>query len=532
MEQTERIAYEQTGYFSKLVLDYLSNAETIQPFYKHRPSVEGIKQSIEARQGFNTNRKLLVEQLKLQYHYAILTQKQENNLSNLLQENCFTICTAHQPNIFTGPLYFIYKILHAIKLSAFLKEQLPQYNFVPVYYMGSEDADLDELGHIFLDGEKITWQTDQQGAVGRMNTTNLNKITLRLQGQFGHLPFGAEMVELCKTAYIESNNIQQATLRLVNSLFKDFGLLVLIPDNKLLKQSFDNILEKELFEQFSNPLVIAQSQKLNEHYKAQANGRDINLFYLQENGSRNRIEWHADKQIFKVVDTHIELTKEAIKDEIDYNAERFSPNVILRGVFQETILPNVAFIGGGGELAYWLQLKTVFEAAGVPYPVLVLRNSFLLHNEKTKNLKQKLGINTNNLFNPYEKLLNEKVIELSKHSLKLTGEKEKLNLIYSEIENLAGDIDNTLKSHVAALQTKTLKAINGLEKKMLRAEKRKHEALQNQLKQLKTLTFPANNLQERIDNFMPLYAQYGKSIIEKLYKESLAFEAEFVVLEI
>ncbi|MBC7588814.1 MAG: bacillithiol biosynthesis BshC, partial [Chitinophagaceae bacterium] len=108
------IPYEQTGFFSKIVIDYINQSEQLQPFYQHPVSIEGIEASIKARQSFPTNRKLLVSELEKQYAGLSLSIKQEANLQSLLSKNTFTITTAHQPNIFTGPLYFIYKIIHAI----------------------------------------------------------------------------------------------------------------------------------------------------------------------------------------------------------------------------------------------------------------------------------------------------------------------------------------------------------------------------------------------------------------------------------
>src|SRR6478609_753245 len=169
MDQTANyLPYESTGYFSKIVSDYLSQSPLLQPFYKHTPDLKGIQSSIAARQSFNTPRSLLVESLQMQYAGLVLTDKVKQNIQLLADQNTFTVTTAHQPNIFTGPLYFIYKILHTIKLSETLKSKLPEYNFVPVYYMGSEDADLDELGTINIEGEKYSWNTNQTGAVGRM----------------------------------------------------------------------------------------------------------------------------------------------------------------------------------------------------------------------------------------------------------------------------------------------------------------------------------------------------------------------------
>jgi bacillithiol biosynthesis cysteine-adding enzyme BshC len=527
----ETISYQQTGYFSKLVNDYLQHEPALQPFYKHAPTIDGIKAAIEARKLFPQNRELLVEALHHQYKGLDAPEPVAQNLRALLHEHTFTVTTAHQPNIFTGPIYFIYKILHAIKLAEWLKSELPQYEFVPVYYMGSEDADLDELGHIFLSGDKVVWRTNQTGAVGRMKTNGLELIINRMQGEFGHLPFAEEMIELCKNAYTNQPNIQQATLFLVNELFKSYGLIVVVPDNALLKSAFIPVVEKELFERFSYPLVHETAAAIAEKYKAQTQGRDINLFYLSDDGNRDRIEYSANgEELWQVVNKDISFSKQAIQKELYEHPERFSGNVILRGIFQETILPNIAFIGGGGELAYWMELKKVFEAVNVPYPVLLLRNSFLLIDETQKALQTKLGVTTHRLFVNELALLNEYTLANAHTTLSTKQQQLAASEIYRQLQEQASAIDTSLKPHVAALHVGVLKGLVNLEKKFLRAEKRHHADYARQLHKLKSVLFPQNSLQERVDNFMPLYANYGKEIISVLYENSQPLTEAFSVL--
>ncbi|CAN5716170.1 bacillithiol biosynthesis cysteine-adding enzyme BshC [soil metagenome] len=535
-----QLPYEETGYFSTLVTDYLRGDAGLEAFYAHKPDVDGIKASIKARQQFNQPREMLVNALIEQYKGHDISEQVVANMEALRSPDTFTITTAHQPNILTGPLYFIYKILHAIKLAAELKKLLPQFNFVPVYYMGSEDADLEELGHIFLDGEKLEWTTDQSGAVGRMNTKGIEKLIDRLEGEFGNWKYGAEMVAMCRQAYQHGNNVQQATLWLVNELFKSFGLIVLVPDNASLKKAFNTVVEKELTTRFSYPLVQKTIAAFGSQYKVQAAGRAINLFYLSDDGSRDRIELQepANKSAndsnasaeFVVVNKGLTFTQQGILDELHAHPERFSGNVILRPVFQETILPNIAFIGGGGELAYWMELKKVFEAAEVPYPVLLLRNSLLLVLPTHHQLQQKLAINTKALFQKQDLLIKDLIQRNTDNKLDTKEAQKTVYDLYKKLQDQASDIDPTLKAHVAALHVRTLQGLTGLEKKFLRAEKRKQSNIIAQVKKLKSALFPNENLQERIDNFMPLYATYGFALIQLLYEHSQPIAKNFSIL--
>ncbi len=524
------LPYESTGYFSKIVSDYLSQSPQLKPFYQHAPTMAGIKEAIAARKTFATPRKLLVEVLTEQYAGLSLSKKVKQNIASLAKETTFTVTTAHQPNIFTGPLYFIYKILHAAKLAEELAAEWPEYTFVPVYYMGSEDADLDELGYVNVGGQKLIWETKQTGAVGRMKVDKgLIKLIHAINGQAGVLPYGNELYELFTNAYTEGKTIQQATLELVNALFADYGVVVLIPDNARLKMAFHSVVEKELLEGFSHKAVAETIPQLAAHYKVQAGGREINLFYLTDN-KRERIEKEGD--VYEVKTLGLRFTKEEILGELQQHPERFSGNVILRGAFQETILPNIAFIGGGGELAYWLELKNVFAAVNIPYPVLLLRNSFLfMHREQEARVK-KLGFTYADLFKEEFTLVNTLVKRESENQLDLAKEIEQAHNYYNGLQKITDAVDKSLSKHVIALEVKAVKKIAELEKKIIRAEKEKYAVQQNQIAKIKQELFPNNSLQERVDNFSIHYAQQGKAWINKVYKVSFGLAPGFGVFSL
>ncbi len=304
------IEYNKTGFFSQLVTDYITADESLKDFYNYPVSIEGIKASIQKRKQFSTDRKLLVGELQKQYASLNVNEKVNTNIQLLLNENTFTICTAHQPNIFTGHLYFIYKILHTIKLAESLKADLPECNFIPVYYMGSEDADLEELGQVNINGEKYVWDTKQTGAVGRMKADKaLIKLIGQIEGQLLVYPFGEEIVGLIRSCYKEDVAIEQATFQLVNTLFAEYGLIVLLPDNASLKKSFIPVIEKELDEAFSHKSVAATIISFPEKYKVQATGRELNLFYLKED-ERERIVY--ENSTFKIQHSKLPRSPSAI----------------------------------------------------------------------------------------------------------------------------------------------------------------------------------------------------------------------------
>jgi len=525
-----RIPYRQTGCFSKTVVDYIDQAPSLKDFFNYPPTIQGVKKAIEDRKQFNYNREVLVNELRRQYAPVPVSDKTKSNIEALASANTFTFTTAHQNNIFTGPLYFIYKILHTIKLAEYCRTHLPGYNFVPVFYIGTEDADLDELNHVHIGGEKLTWKTKQTGAVGRMKVDKeLIKVISLMEGQLSVLPFGNEIVKLMKECYKEGDMIQSSTFKIVNALFGEYGLVVLLPDNAGLKKQMIPIFKDDLLNQTASGIVEKTAEKLsNAGYKVQANPREINLFYLKDS-IRERIESFGTK--YSVLSTKISFSKDELLAELNEHPDRFSPNVILRGLYQETILPNLAFVGGGGETAYWLQLKGLFNHYKVPFPMLVLRNSFLIVEKSWQERIAKLGFTIDDFFVSQEELLNRIVMNESRNEVKLNGSLSKLEQLYESFKKQASAVDITLEKHVEALKLRTVQRLQELEKKMLRAEKRKFTDQQRQINTIKEHLFPQNGLQERIENISYYYAKWGSEFIHKLYEHSLNLEQEFVILQ-
>lgn len=524
-----RLPYRQTHAFSRIALDYIDQSPGLKPFFESAPTQQGIRQAIEARMKFPNNRPLLVEALEQQYAGVETGEKVRANIQSLLSAQSFTVTTAHQNNIFTGPLYFIYKIVHTIRLADQLNELYPGQHFVPVYYIGSEDADLEELNHTWVGKDRLTWETSQTGAVGRMKIdTALTALIGRMEGQLQVQPHGAEITRLLREYYREGRSIAEATFLFVNHLFRDFGLVVLQPDQPALKSTMTALFEDELLQQQASGIVEQTTAKLEAAgYKVQAQPREINLFYL-EGDRRDRISVRNGK--WTVLNGGPVFSREYILQELKDHPERFSPNVILRGLYQETILPNIAFIGGGGETAYWLQLKDLFKHYQVPFPVLVLRNSFLIIEKKYRELAVKLGLTAEDLFLPEQELLNKLVLRETENKTRLNGSREAADQLYARLQEQAAAVDTTLAGHVQALHKAAVYRLDELEKKMLRAERRKFSDQQRQIQSLKAHLFPGGGLQERRDNLSYYYARWGDTFLRKLYEASPTLEHEFVIL--
>lgn len=524
-----RLDYEATGILSGIVMDHLHQSPRLRDFYSYAPNWDGFERALLARKKMATDRQSLYQHLTQQYATVEVADPVKANIESLLSPHTFTIVTAHQPNLFTGPLYFLFKILHVIRLAEDAALRFEGTRFVPVYYMGNEDADFDELGHFFMGGEKYSWATRQSGAVGYMKVDDgLLQLLARVEGQLGVLPHGTELMTAMKRFFQKGARIQDAMLQLVNFLFGEYGLLVIVADSPDLKRQMIPIFEKELFEEGASAMVLQTATRLGESgYRVQAHPREINLFYLAE-GIRNRIEKDGDD--FIVHQTDMRFSVEQMRAELQQHPERFSPNVILRGIYQELILPNIAFVGGGGETAYWLQLRSLFDSLNVPFPPLILRNSFLLLAAKQQSVLDKIRIRPDQLFQGKEVLFQWWVKRETSHELSLNGKLDKAAALYDDIVKQAAEVDRTLVAHVEALKARALEKLQQLETKMLRAEKRKFSDERRQLETIYEQLFPRDGLQERVENFMPFYARYGREWIRQLYKASQAMDQQFTIL--
>lgn len=522
-------SYRETGLFSKLILDYIEDRPELRPLHLGLPARERIQEAIERRKPFPTNRTKLVEALRHQYSQVPPLTRSTQQINALLQENTYTITTAHQCNLFLGPTYTIFKILQVIKMADAWNAAYPESHFVPVFYMGSEDADFAELNHAHVLNERLEWNTDQRGAFGRMRVDEaLIALIQRVESLLADFPQGAQWVEGLRDAYQPGTTLAESTFRLLHNLFAARGLLILQPDVAALKSSMHELFWEELTKGTSMELVRQSDLKLAESgYESQAHARPINLFYLTDN-SRERIEktgtcWQVDH-------TSIRWDETALKSELTAHPERFSPNVILRGLYQETILPNLVYVGGGGELAYWLQLKPVFDHHRIPYPLLQLRSSFQWVDAREADAMKALGLGPVELFKPTELLLDESLDADLRKQLDLAAPATSIAELYEKLRLQARGIDPTLDQHVQALATQALNRIQELQKKMKRAARRKLSDRRIQIDRLKGSLFPGGGLQERLENAGEYYAALGPNYFDRIYAAISVWENQFTWL--
>ena len=523
------IPYEDLSQISDKDLAYVNKDPRLKPFYKYEAKLNEFASIIKDKSADKTDRALLSAVLKKQYADFNVSDATAKNIDLIAKDNTFTVITAHQPSLFTGPSYFIYKICSVLNLAKQLNSKYSDQQIVPVFIMGGEDHDFEEISSTSIFGKKITWENSVGGSVGKLDTSSLTKVLSELKELLGDKPTSAEIYNTIESAFTNFKTYGEGMRYLVNELFGNYGLVIADMSDTALKTSFIPFIEKEIFERESINYIQATVDKLESAgFSNQAFPREINFFYLGD-GYRERIVFEENK--YKVLNQNLSFSTEEMKAEIKNHPERFSPNVNMRPIFQEAIFPNLAYVGGGGELAYWIERKSQFEYFNINYPMLIRRNSVLIIDKGTVKKMKKLEININHLLQEEHQVVNAFLDIHSENKLTLDNQKNAISEIFDQIGTLTKKIDASLIATVEAEKTKQIKSLDNLEGRLKKAEKNKFDVGINQVKSVREKLFPSNSLQERKENFLTFYTKYGRSYFDYLVENLDPFEKGLMLIQ-
>jgi bacillithiol biosynthesis cysteine-adding enzyme BshC len=531
------ISLDAVNGFSNLLKSYIAGEPGLKNLYAFPPSPDGFGRMLATNPFQTTDRQLLAETIRSQYSLGGITPSSlaDANIQKLKEKNTYTVCTGHQLCLFTGPLYFIYKLISAVNLAEALHQKHPDFNFVPVYWLASEDHDFEEVNHAHLFGKKLEWTRAEAlkevtaMPAGKINTASLDTVLGSLKTVLGVSDNALKLFFLVEDAYRGHTNLADATRCFVNALLGEYGLIILDANDSKLKSRFSGVMEDELLHTPNCALVqngIAALEALG--FSSQVNPREINLFYMKDD-LRGRIEKTAVSQEYKILNTSLTFSKEEILAELKTHPERFSPNVVLRPLYQQMILPNLAYVGGPGELAYWLEYKAMFDRNKVVFPILVPRNFVMWVDANTSGKMGKLKQSVEGLSRNLSDVEKEYLESNISSGLKLDAESASLTTIYGNIVSKATLADPTLKAAAEGELQKTLNGLKNIEAKMMKAEKQQHETALNQIKSVKEKLYPGSVLQERFENFMPFYLKHGPLFFETLKAGLDPFESKMIV---
>ncbi len=512
--QVSQIPYNKVKALSDKDVSYQLSTQQFAPYLSYEPSISAFSQAIKDRQDFDIDRPLLVSVLNSTYKDGA-TSTQMTNIAALADVKTFTIVTAHQPIVLGGPAYYIYKICSVINVCKQLSVLHPDCHFVPTFVSGAEDHDFDEVKNVHLFSKTITWQTDQTGPVGRFDLQGIEEVLSDFKGMIGSQPNAAKIVTIFEKALAKANSYNEFVFEWVNALFGQYGLIVMNMDDERIKRRFIPIIQKEIFDRPSETLVKETQEKLNNdfHFKSQAFAREINFFYLLP-GKRERIIF--EDGLYKINNTELTFTEDALRSQIEAHPDCFSPNVVMRPIFQEYILPNLAYIGGGGEIAYWLERKSQFAHFGVYYPMLIRRNSLMILSKSIQKSIHKLSLSEDDLLLDEVDLIRAFASRSAGENADIAEELSTVEKTFHALATKAKSVDPTLEGMVMAEAAKSIKSIQAIEARLIKSLKSREEVSIQQISNLKSKLFPGGGLQERTDSFWSLYANESEDLLDQI----------------
>ena len=514
----ETIPLEASGQFPRLILDYYSGREDMQVFYDYPPTLNGLKGRLEARTIQSCDRDLLSMAIEDQKGALEFSALQRKNLEALRSGKGYTVCTGHQLCLFTGPMFMLHKIASTISLAEHLNKEVgEEATIVPIFWLATEDHDIAEVDHAHLFNKTLTFNPGYEGPAGRMPLKGIEQVLNELAEILGDSEQAQSIMAKVRASYSENHNLAQATSHFVNTLFAESGLLILDADRRELKRPFMDMMIMELEESFVSTSMEPTLKMLESRgEKVQATPREVNLFYMRDDLRSRIIEEDGE---YSTAEGGYHWEKEVIMAELESHPERFSPNVVFRPLYQELLLPNLAYIGGPGELSYWLQLKGGFHALGWTMPVLILRDSLIWLDAKSLEKWTSSGFEVKDLFRSEDELQKTYALTHAEEDVDLLAEKETLIHHFDKLIEKSSRVDNGLVQFAKAERQRLENAVDTLEKKMVRAEKKKQSDALGRITQLKHKFFPDGALQERKENFLPLWLRYGDSYFNELHSQ-------------
>ncbi|MEO8513777.1 MAG: bacillithiol biosynthesis cysteine-adding enzyme BshC [Ignavibacteria bacterium] len=540
------VEFNKLPNFNNLYLDYISSGEEdykkLAPFFNsHFRENEDIFKVIDEKvHNYNTSRyfdkNVLIDILKRQNVTFGGDEHTAANIEMLVSENTFAVVTGQQMGLYTGPMYTILKTISTVKLAKELKERFPQFNFVPVFWLESEDHDIDEANHTYLidkqnelvrvgfDAENTN---DEDGGprkssppVGGIEFGELiNSINEQLRSTMIDTDFKDKIMNMVTRNYREGNNYKTAFAGLMNEIFKGYGVIFIDPSEHEIKRLLIPVFEKELT---SSPklceTIITQSAELEKNYDLQVKPKVINMFFLHNN-NRLLIE-PRDGGKFALKNSKRRFENEEMLNTLNENPELFSPNVVLRPICQDYLLPTVAYIGGPGEISYFAQFKPAYKHYDITMPVIYPRVSVSIIEGKIAKFMNNFNVKLEDIFH-HSFLVSKVVDKLSE--VKVEDEISKylddLNKIFYDMRNMTVKVDQTLLNVVDNIKEKTKQNIEQFKSKLINSQAKKSETTTTQIDKVTNNIYPNNNLQEREINILYFMNKYDEAFIKKLFHE-------------
>ncbi len=515
-----------------LFLDYLYEYENVSRFYKtnFRNKEEFLNIFKAVSESNKTDRENLVSIIESQYKSFSPSEKTKQNLESLKSKKTLAVVTGQQLGLLGGPLYTIYKIITAIKLSNYLSERYDDFKFVPLFWLEGDDHDFNEIRHINLINDKNDFQRfnygqevpedEERGSVGFININDtINNFLEEIKNGIRNTEFTAGIFEKIKNIYTPGKPLKESFKELTFWLFDQYGLIIFDPQDKKIKEMMRPLFRKELtnFRKHTEK-IVSVSAELEDLYHAQVKVRPVNLFYSTD-GGRFLID-PVDNE-FRLRNKRKRFSYDELMNLIENEPENFSANVLLRPICQDYILPTAFYIGGPSEIAYFAQVMPLYDFYDIQPPVIYPRSSATIVEKNVASIIEKYNLSLSQIFWEPEKLKASVLASLSDITIDdIFGDTtNKIDLALDQLKEKLFDFDKTISDASTKYRQKIMNYLDELKGKAIDSQKRKYETTLRQIDKLSSTLFPDGSLQEREINFIYFVNKYGIEVLTKIFDE-------------
>lgn len=520
---------------SKLFLDYLYDFSKVEKFYAGDLKNTDSIRSLLAKAGSKSipDRAVLADTLTRQNQFFGNTEKSLQNIELLKQRNAVAVVTGQQMGIFGGPLYTIYKAMGTVKLCESFQQQFSDYHFVPVFWMELEDHDFNEIRSINLfsvDNEirSIAYNGADPENKSRspINSIMLNediqRVLLEVKTTLNPTDFSGDLLAKLESTYQSGKSISDTFGRWMAELLGKYGLVLMDPSDIEFKKMTAPVFKKELENSAAiHDLLLTQNKLLKAGgYGVQVENEPTNLFLRDESGTKHPLNKNGLNK-FKIRAEDASAHKDNLLKLLDNEPGRFIPNVILRPIVQDHLLPTFAYVGGPSEIAYFAQFKTIYEFFGITEPLIVPRPFITILEKKIKKVADKYGIGVADLFKKKSRIVEEAAGKDAQAPVsgQLDALSAQIRDQFSSLEKNLMSVDNSLKGASETALDKIEKAIKVLKEKTSDAEKRRNELTHSQLTKAVRHLLPNDQFQEREIHALYYLNKYGPEFLDILHEQ-------------
>ncbi len=530
MSLHDTIRFADIPHIPPFYCDYLEDWPKVDSFFElpWRPA-----EMIEAwqRRGFSpaVDRAALTGILGDQNEELQAGQAARDNIRRLLDPSCLAVVTGQQAGLFSGPSYTIYKALTAIKNAEALTQA--GMSAVPVFWIASEDHDWAEIDHVEIPDvegmqRRIQYPADPAWAGAPVGQLPIGPAMETVRAEFlAALPpteFKGPLGEMLARHYAEGRSFARALGGLMAELFRPWGLIVIDPADPRLKQ-----LTLPLFQRVLSEPETITSRLLEQNAALAAAGYSPQVLveegalplFLIENGKRRLLRKRGDTYHLKGEETAFSLKE--LSDRLARSPADFSPNVLLRPLYQDALIPVAGYVGGPAEISYFAQVKALYRWYGQPMPAIFPRVSYTILERKMQRIFEKYHLSFSDLFAGMDFCL-QKAVENSVGN----DSAQAMNQVETQIAGILDGlqpslqkVDPTLVDALNNSRVKILYQVSHLRTKFVNAHARQNEALTRQLSRAAQVLYPERNLQERSVNFFYFLSRYGEGLLTSLYEE-------------